>query len=211
MPLLTKTKNIQYAIAISARLYHTVLVYNDGSVSDNGVIYAFGQLPDDQGDELEILLTGLGNQTLVTTAAVGQIHIIFMTNTNKLYGIGLNYYGQLRDDSVTDSDTPVQVITPPSAQPVAIVAGLYHSAFLDATGKVYTWDYNGYGQLGIGDIFSSSMVISFPSEFRLDAISNSPDPSILHPLPISVSSKDCTSNICSPCTSFKFAYPAITK
>lgn len=34
---------------------------------------------------------------------------------------------------------------------VAISAGNYHSIALDKDGNVYTWGYNGYGQLGLGN------------------------------------------------------------
>ena len=62
-----------------------------------------------------------------------------------------NAYGQLGNNSTTDSTVPVAVNTTPGALAgktvTAITAGVDHTCAV-ADGKAYCWGYNDYGQLG---------------------------------------------------------------
>ena len=68
---------------------------------------------------------------------------------------GSNYYGQLGNNSTTDSSTPVAVYAVGSTSSSsllsgvsAITAGRYHTCALLTTGSVDCWGYNYSGQLG---------------------------------------------------------------
>jgi alpha-tubulin suppressor-like RCC1 family protein len=66
---------------------------------------------------------------------------------------GLNFFGQLGDNSTTNRLTPVDVISglslPPLSGVTAIAAGLNHNCVL-INGGVKCWGYNAFGQLGDG-------------------------------------------------------------
>jgi len=66
---------------------------------------------------------------------------------------GWNAHGQLGNDSIQDSASPVAVENLPGATSVA--AGDYHSCAI-AGGRVYCWGSNGYRQLGSGISVASS-------------------------------------------------------
>ena len=54
---------------------------------------------------------------------------------------------------------------------IAVSAGMHYSLALTASGKVYAWGWNGFGQLGLGDLQSCSTptLISHLSEVCLIA------------------------------------------
>lgn len=67
---------------------------------------------------------------------------------------GKNDNGQLGDDTSTNSQLPVAVQNLPG-DVVSLALGQGHSCALNATGAVYCWGWNGYGQLGNGTQTSS--------------------------------------------------------
>ena len=80
-------------------------------------------------------------------AAAGKEHTVFVTNSNSLYGVGSNTYGQLGDITTDSNTTPVKLMS--TAQKVA--AGSFHTVVLDTFYRLQTTGLNGDGQLGLGD------------------------------------------------------------
>jgi alpha-tubulin suppressor-like RCC1 family protein len=76
------------------------------------------------------------------------VYVIFEDGT--LWGVGLNLYGQLGDNTTVDYTTDlVKVQGLPSDVPMIQVCGGYgYAAALDRLGRVYTWGDNSAGQLG---------------------------------------------------------------
>ena len=113
----------------------------------------------------------LGNGSLITQAsltvvplrqvkkfALGADHTLAFTfsNLSSVYSWGSNYHGQLGVAAIATvgntaySPTPAKVTGFPG--PVTdIAAGGFHSLAV-SNGNVWSWGYNGYGQLGNGDI-----------------------------------------------------------
>ena len=89
----------------------------------------------------------------VTTAAIRY--------DNTLWAWGYNIQGQLGDTTVTSKSSPVQVGISAWTQ-VAYVTGTYNSvndyaAFgINASGLMYAWGYNTYGQLGLNNASTAS-------------------------------------------------------
>ena len=72
--------------------------------------------------------------------------------SGNLYTWGYNANGQLGIGNTTDQTTPQKVTFPTGVTGWAAVAGGdYHSLAIGNDGNLYTWGYNGYGQLGIGN------------------------------------------------------------
>ena len=84
------------------------------------------------------------------------------------YAWGWNQYGELGNNSTSDSHVPVRVRDPahpndPNAglkATQAIGAGFYHSlAFDDQEGSIWAWGYNGDGELGNNSTVSSHVPV----------------------------------------------------
>ncbi len=83
----------------------------------------------------------------------------------KLYAWGFNGNGQLGDGNLASSDTPVMVSLPSGVSPKAIAGGTDAGYAIGSDLNVYAWGYNGFGQLGDGNLASSDtpVVVSLPS------------------------------------------------
>src|SRR5258708_31388778 len=73
---------------------------------------------------------------------------------------GYNGLGELGNGTVTNSNTPVQVLGPGGvgflSGVTALAGGLYHSLALKSDGTVWAWGGNGNGQLGNGTFTPSN-------------------------------------------------------
>ncbi len=63
--------------------------------------------------------------------------------------MGYNYHGQLGNGTTANSSLPVKVIG--VSDVVSIAAGYYNSFAVRKDGTVWSWGYNNYGSLGLGD------------------------------------------------------------
>ena len=90
--------------------------------------------------------------------------VIAKDSEGKLYSWGHNYYGELGNGTTEDITTPICIsdITNSSLNGKNIV-DVYNSGSIvvakDSEGKLYTWGYNGYGQLGNGTTEDSYMPV----------------------------------------------------
>jgi alpha-tubulin suppressor-like RCC1 family protein len=70
-----------------------------------------------------------------------------------IYAWGANNNGQLGDSTYVDKYIPVAVSGLNNSTTYQLVAaGVYHAAAVDTNGRVWTWGYNIYGQLGSGSL-----------------------------------------------------------
>ncbi len=90
----------------------------------------------------------------VTQAATGAGFSLVVTATGQLYAFGRNYYGQLGNETnvgniFAANPTPTPVTLPGASGPVTqVAAGQGHSLVVTATGQLYSFGYNWFGQLG---------------------------------------------------------------
>ena len=76
-----------------------------------------------------------------------------MTTNNRIYTWGANGYGQLGSGTFTNRSLPtlISLTGLQGGETVqTVVAGSYHFLVLTSTGRLFTWGYNGNGQLGNG-------------------------------------------------------------
>ena len=95
--------------------------------------------------------------------AVGIGHTCALTNEGKAYCWGLNQYGQLGNNSTTNSSTPVAVQMPAGVSFQSIAAVYHHACALTNEGKTYCWGLNEYGQLGNNSTTNSSIPLAVSS------------------------------------------------
>lgn len=86
-----------------------------------------------------------------TAVTAGVHHSLALDSTGKVYSWGLNNYGQLGIGSTENADPTLVGGLISTKTIVAIAAGGYHSLALDSDGVLYSWGYNNYGSLGVGD------------------------------------------------------------
>lgn len=133
--------------AIAAGVYHTVALKDDGTVWAWGY-NGHGQLGDGTNTtrRAPVQVSGLSN---VTAIAAGMYHTIALKDDGIVWTWGYNGYGQLGDGTTTTRRIPVQVSGLSNVAAIAAAKG-YHTVALKEDGTVWTWGYNGYGQLGDG-------------------------------------------------------------
>ncbi|KAJ9443213.1 Ultraviolet-B receptor UVR8 [Diplonema papillatum] len=90
----------------------------------------------------------------VVCIASGAYHSVAISDTGEVYVWGWNYFGQLAHAPSYRGSVKVPVtitdVIPELADdpPVSVAAGDYHTMLATASGKVFTWGRNNYGQLG---------------------------------------------------------------
>jgi alpha-tubulin suppressor-like RCC1 family protein len=87
--------------------------------------------------------------------ATGGYHTAAIAD-GSLYTWGYNFSGQLGNGTHGSTSYPTQIegFGDDAATVIAIATGGYHSAALLSDGAVYTWGFNGFGQLGDGSTTS---------------------------------------------------------
>ena len=146
----TRVAGLTDVVAVTAGAHHSLALKADGSVwawGWNGV----GQLGDGTviDHRLPAPVPGL---TGVKAIAAGTHHNLALTHDGTVWAWGWNHYGQLGTGPAATPETrPVRV--PGSAGATAIAAGAAHSLSVRSVGGnifVWSWGYNGLGQLGDG-------------------------------------------------------------
>ena len=142
----------------------------DDSGLPSAVTYSWGS--DDWG-QLGVGATGAGTPTPVdqpapvsltagvnlTSVAAGGAHVLGLTSAGQIETWGANDEGQLGVGSTLDSDTPVTADTPGGVSFSAVAAGSSHSLALTASGEIYAWGSNVFGQLGNGSDTASDIPV----------------------------------------------------
>ena len=109
----TETGLSNVVIAVAAGFGHTLFIMSDGSLwaAGNDV---FGQLGNGAaGGHLWTDIPEMIVASNVVAVAAGQFHSLFIKSDGSLWGMGLNNSGQLGTGDYIDSDTPVEIVSPP--------------------------------------------------------------------------------------------------
>jgi alpha-tubulin suppressor-like RCC1 family protein len=138
------------------------------ALTADGLVYAwgsntFGQLgiPSVSSSTVPLLIPGLSN---IIGIAAGYQHSIAFDSLGNTYAWGSNTVGQLGTGDNTSSPIPIlTLIVAPPVIPVSIVTNDSTNIMITATGTVYTWGDNSYGQLGSGIVGGSSNTLVTPT------------------------------------------------
>ncbi|MGI8411580.1 MAG: RCC1 domain-containing protein [Solirubrobacteraceae bacterium] len=96
----------------------------------------------------------------VTQIAAGFDHSLALSSTGQIYAWGYDDHGQLGINSVANTSTPARVAMydiPAGETIIQVAAGDNYSLALSASGQLYSWGENDYGQLGDGDTTDESV------------------------------------------------------
>ncbi|KAJ8747149.1 hypothetical protein K2173_001706 [Erythroxylum novogranatense] len=91
--------------------------------------------------------------------AAGLWHTVCSTISGSVYAFGGNQFGQLGTGS-DQAETRPKLLDSPSLESKrvkAVSCGARHSFILTENGEVFSWGWNKYGQLGLGDTMDRNM------------------------------------------------------
>ncbi len=156
-------------VAISAGYYHNLALCSDGTVAAWGQ-NTYGQLGDGTktNSSLPVAVSsagGLSGKT-VSGIAAGYYHNLAQCTDGSLVAWGRNTYGQLGNNSTTDSSMPVDITRSGVLSGLAVaqfVVGSDHSLVLCTDGSLAAWGRNNHGQLGEGTGANSSLPVEVDS------------------------------------------------
>jgi alpha-tubulin suppressor-like RCC1 family protein len=150
--------------AIASGSVHTCAVDMVGALQCWGY-NGSGQLGNNTTVSSSVPVTVTGLATGVTAVTAGQLHTCALTMAGAMKCWGYNYYGQLGNNSTTDSPVPVAT-TNLSTGVAGMAAGGSHTCALTATGSVRCWGQNAEGQLGwsMSTILTARRQLSWPME-----------------------------------------------
>ena len=143
--------NININIYTDIMTTNFVKTYTISSFGNN----SSGQLG--QGNKTNLLqptqIISTNISTIITNAAVGEDHTMFLDSTGEVYSCGINTYGQLGQNNTTQLLVPtlIEYFVTNNIPITKVACGCRYTMFLDSTGKVYSCGDNGWGQLGQGN------------------------------------------------------------
>lgn len=108
--------------------------------------------------------SGTGCLTNVVAVSAGAFFSMALTADGRVWTWGDNTWGELGDGTNTSRSLPVQVVGVGGGGSltdiVSLASGIFHQVALGGNGTVYTWGYNGDGELGDGTTTDESSPVS---------------------------------------------------
>ena len=131
------------------------------ALTEEGFLYAWGSGANGQTGQGDSGSAGRRNvPTLVSfgdptirikyIAANSSGHVIVVDTGGRLWGWGLNDYGQVGDGTTTRRTTPQRLMSGSTLTFDSVVIGRQHSIAMTGDGKIFAWGRNTVGQVGIG-------------------------------------------------------------
>lgn len=127
---------------------HSVCLAEDGS------LWAFGRNANGQ-----LGLEGMEDRSTpcrveamkdhhVVSISCGAEHTVASTQAGEVYAWGWGRYGNMGDGEQLDRSVPTKAILPEGHHVTSVASGWRHSMALDTRGRVLSWGWGAYGQLG---------------------------------------------------------------
>ncbi len=166
-----QVSNITTATQLSANTSFTCALLSGGTVDCWGY-NADGQLGNGTTTNSNVPvvvlpITGSGSLANVTAVATGGNQACALISGGTVDCWGDNGYGELGNNSMTDSSRPVAVVNTSGSGTLSSVSSLsggrYHSCAVLTSGAVDCWGYNTDGQLGNNSTTNSSIPVAVSS------------------------------------------------
>jgi alpha-tubulin suppressor-like RCC1 family protein len=131
---------------VSCGISHTAAIKTDGTLWTWGE-NTYGQLGDSTTINKSSPVQTICGGTNWKQADIGYWYIAAIKTDGTLWTWGYNNNGQLGDSTTTNRSSPVQTIAG-GTNWKQVSCGISHTAAIKTDGTLWTWGYNGYGQLG---------------------------------------------------------------
>jgi alpha-tubulin suppressor-like RCC1 family protein len=141
---------------IAAGKQHTLVLKTDYTIWSWGY-NAFGQLGLDDTTQRNTP-TQIGTNSDWSVIATGYSHSLGIKTNGSIWAWGYNNKGQLGlvdYGSATNRKTPTQIEMDSNWQ--GITGGNAHTISIKVNGTLWSWGYNNYGQLGLGDTINRTV------------------------------------------------------
>ncbi|KAG4377692.1 hypothetical protein GLYMA_18G187100v4 [Glycine max] len=142
-----------YVMDISCGGRHSVVITDAGALLTFGW-GLYGQCGQGNNvDQLRPTLVPSLLGTRVEKIAAGLWHTLCVTVNGQIYAFGGNQFGQLGTGTDQPETSPRQLDASrfENKHSSIVSCGARHSALLTDDGHLFTWGWNKYGQLGLGD------------------------------------------------------------
>ena len=139
---------------VACGVYHTSAIKTDGSLWTWGN-NNYGQLGDNTNTAKSSPVQTISAGTNWKQIACGGYHTTAIKTDGTLWTWGYNSQGQLGDNTTAWRSSPVQTIAG-GTNWKQVACGSGHTSAIKTDGTLWTWGYNGYGQLGDNTIVSKS-------------------------------------------------------
>jgi uncharacterized repeat protein (TIGR02543 family) len=110
------------------------------------------------------------NESIMKIAS-GAYFSAALTTEGRLLTWGSNGYGQLGNQTLVSQSVPVDITNHfnllPEETILDVSLGGYHSAALTSGGRIFTWGFNNYGQLGDGTTVNQNTPVDTTAYFNL--------------------------------------------
>jgi len=152
--------------AVSMGQYFSVALCSDGTLAawgENGLGQLGNNSMTNSAAPVAVVRTGALSGKSVISVATGESHVLALCSDGTIAAWGYNGYGQLGNNTTTNSQTPVAVdLTGVLAgkMVVAIAAGTDHSLALCSDGTLAAWGVNSLGELGNNTMTNSSAPVA---------------------------------------------------
>ncbi len=94
------------------------------------------------------------NDKHIIDICCGVSHSLALTNGGEVYAWGLNLCGQIGNGSYSQALVPIKLNHFNNEKVIQISCGYEHSIALTESGRVFSWGYNEFGQLGLNQCFA---------------------------------------------------------
>jgi alpha-tubulin suppressor-like RCC1 family protein len=135
--------------AVGAGIYHTVAVRTNGSAWSWGRGGA-GRLGNGTDTDRSSPVSVVGGFSNWCAASANGFHSVALRTNGTSWAWGFNSSGQLGDNSVTNSNSPVSVVGG-FTNWCGVSAGDRHSLAVRTSGSAWAWGCGGAGRLGNND------------------------------------------------------------
>ncbi len=159
----TLPMNVPVAVPMTAFAGKTVVGIAAGwsfslAWTADGSVFVWGSSDDGQCGQISprvpnptLIDSGALAGTPVKKVVAGNFFALALTMNGEVVAWGGNSFGQLGNGTITNSVMPLLIseIAPLSTVDITDIAvGNHHSLALTSDGRIYSWGYNNYGQLG---------------------------------------------------------------
>jgi YD repeat-containing protein len=134
---------------VSCGYQHTAAIKTDGTLWTWGY-NGYGALGDGTTTSRSSPGTTAGGGTNWKQVAGGSYHTAAIKTDGTLWTWGYNTKGQLGSGTTSNRSSPVTVVGGGTNWKQVACSQYYHTAAIKTDGTLWTWGYNGYGQLGDG-------------------------------------------------------------